>query len=64
VGGLWGIYEFAIANYYNDPFQAFQQQATGLLAAGLFWTLLLVLLRAASVVGAVLSFISDRGRGI
>ena len=62
--GIWGIYEFATANYYRDPVQAIQQQATGLLAAGLGWTLLLVLLGAASIVGAVLSFISDRGKGL
>jgi hypothetical protein len=63
-GGIWGIYEFATADYFNNPIQAFQQQTTGLLAMGLFWTLLLVLLGAASVVGAVLSFISDRGKGL
>jgi hypothetical protein len=60
--GLWGIGQFVSANYSN-PIQAVQQQAGGLLAAGLGWTLVLVLLGAASVVGAVLSFISDRARG-
>lgn len=56
--GLWGINQFVSANY-SDPIQAIQQQAGGLLAAGLGWTLLLVLLGAASVVGVVLKFISD-----
>jgi len=57
--GLWGVGQFVSANYTANPIQAVQQQAGGLLAAGLGWSLLLVLLGAAAVVGTVLKFIVD-----